>query len=882
MKLPLLERDAALAALARAAGGAVHGRGSVALVHGEAGIGKTSLVAALRDRLPDGVRMLVGCCDDLTTPRVLGPFRDLVGSVGAALTHALRGEVDLDELLLELRTELGAAGGATVLVVEDVHWADDATLDVLRYLSRRIGDMPVLLLLTFRDEELTPEHPVRLLLGHLASTVDAGRLHRLPLEPLSPRAVRALSRCGDDGAEQLHAVTAGNPFFLGELLAERGGDGGLPPTVVDAVLARVSKLPPAVRRCLEALSVIPAGAERGLAEALLGDGMRSLAVAEERGLLTVTSRRISFRHEVSRRAIADTLPVTRSAELNRRVLTTLSEAEEADLSRLVHHAVLAGDRAAVARYGPRAAREAARLGAHREAAAFYRSVLEDGARFEPAERATLLEEYARECHTVGDGPTAVTAQRLAVELHRTLADKPALGTGLHKLSSMYWWTGWRAEAEQAAEEAVATLEGSGEPSQLVRAHNHRTQLLVLADHHAEAAASAERAVALARNLDAPDLLAHALSSLGCARWALGRRAEGRALLEESLRYAESVGETGPICEVRLLLAWRLLDDLRPREALALMDEAAALAEASEHLAMLGHIELTRATAHFALGAWDEAMATVASDRFGDIPQTHGGFLAVQGWIRVRRGEEDGEELLRRALALAEPTGEWQRIGPLVIALTEAAWLRGDDAAARARATAAYEHVRRTGCRLPLATLTYWLARTGGSAGTGPAHDPDHPYVLQATGRGQEAAALWKEAGLVYEYASALVDGDRPEDLLTALPLLDELGARPLARRVRARLRAHGVTRVPRGPAPATRGNPAGLTRRQAEVARLLGRGLTNAQIADRLVLSVRTVDNHVAAVLDKLGLRTRRDVRRRVEELNLPADGPGRAPGPAG
>ncbi|MBT3150426.1 AAA family ATPase [Streptomyces sp. CHD11] len=868
MKLPLLEREAALATLAQAVEGAVQGCGSVALVHGEAGIGKSSVVAALRDRLPDGVRMLAGCCDDLTTPRVLGPFRDMVGSVGTALTSALRGGVDLEELLLELRTELSAAGHATVLVVEDVHWADDATLDVLRYLSRRVGDLPVLLLLTYRDEELSSDHPVRLLLGQVASAVDAERLHRLPLEPLSPNAVRTLSDCGDQEAKQLHSITAGNPFFLGELLAERGAE-ELPPTVVDAVLARVYRLPLPVRHCLEALSVIPTAVERPLAEALLGDAVQSLTVAEERGIIIVTPRQISFRHEVSRRAIADALPVTRLAEYNRRVLTTLSTAEHADLSRLVHHAVMAGDQVAVARFGPPAAREAARLGAHREAAAFYRSVLEDHALFTPAERATLLEEYAWECHTVGDGPTAVTAQEDATELYRGLADKPALGAGLHKLSSMYWWSGRRAAAEQAAQEAVETLEGTGDQILLVHARNHQTQLQVLADHHAEAAVSAERAVGLARHLNAPGLLAHALSNLGCARWSLGQRSEGRELLEESLRVALSVGETAQICHLYLTLAWRLLDDLLLREAHQLLDEAATLAEASEHLALLGHIELTRASAQMALGSWDEAVRTVSSDRFGAAPQTRGGLLAIQGWVRIRRGEEGGEELLERALAMAEPTGEWQRIGPLMTALTEAAWLRGDSEAARRYATAAYEPMRRTGCRLPTATMTYWLAKCGIPPDPDDTADPEHPHVLQATGRWQEAAAAWKEAGLVYEYATALVDSDRPEELLTALNILDELRAKPLARMVRARLRARGVSQVPRGPAPTTRRNPAGLTRRQVEVTRLVGQGLTNAQIADRLVLSVRTVDNHVAAVLEKLEVRTRRDVRQRAAELNL-------------
>ena len=132
---------------------------------GEAGIGKSSLVEALRSHLPAEGRMLVGYCDDLATPRTLGPFRDLVGSVGTEFSRAVADGSERDRVLTALRAELTWPEHPTVLVIEDVHWADDATLDALRYLIRRIADLPAVLVLTYRDDELNREHPLHGLLG---------------------------------------------------------------------------------------------------------------------------------------------------------------------------------------------------------------------------------------------------------------------------------------------------------------------------------------------------------------------------------------------------------------------------------------------------------------------------------------------------------------------------------------------------------------------------------------------------------------------------------------------------------------------------------------------------------------------------------------------
>src|SRR5256886_8166735 len=299
----MVERERELAELGAAAREAKAGDGSVVLIAGEAGIGKSSLVDAVRSVLPAEGRLLVGYCDDLATPRVLGPRGDLAGGVGTGLTQALESG-DGGRVIDALRAELDWPEHPTVLVVEDVHWADEATLDVLRFLVRRIAGLPVVLVLTYRDDEVTRDHPLQQLLG-LASGLP--RLRRLPLARLSAAAVRRLGAHTGLDPDRVFAVTAGNPFFVAEVLAS-GDVGGVPPTISAAVRARLRDLDAATLDSLEQLAVVPSAVERWLVDAVVPGGLAALAAAERRGVLTVAPSRIAFRHELMRRAIADSMP----------------------------------------------------------------------------------------------------------------------------------------------------------------------------------------------------------------------------------------------------------------------------------------------------------------------------------------------------------------------------------------------------------------------------------------------------------------------------------------------------------------------------------------------------------------------------------------------
>ena len=863
MRRGILERDAELSVLTGAVREAADGHGSVVLVMGEAGIGKSSLVEALRSHLPAEGRMLVGYCDDLATPRTLGPFRDLVGSVGTELSRAVTDGSDRDRVLTALRTELTWPDHPTVLVIEDVHWADDATLDALRYLIRRIADLPAVLVLTYRDDELNREHPLHGLLGQ-ASRGD--HVRHLPLRRLSQQAVRQLSAGSPVDANDLFALTSGNPFFVHELLASAHGE-RVPPTIADAVLARVRSLDPATQDVLEQLAVVPSALDRWLVDALVpGSGpgaAAALAAAEERGLLSVSTRKIAFRHELTRRAIAGSVPAARLLALNQRVLAALIDHDGSDVSRIVHHAAQAGDQDAIIRYGPAAGRDAARAGAHREAVAHFGLVLEHEGRFAPGERAELLAQYAIECYTIGAIDKAVKAGQRAVEENRTLGDPRQLGACLRWLSRIWWMAGDRANAEQASREAISVLERAGDSRLLALALSNESQLCVLAYRFAESIEYGERAVALAREVGDAAITSHALTNIGFSRWLLGDPA-GQPVLDEALRVALEAGDVEDACRAYVNLVWILLDWFRLDEAERYLTAAMKLAEESEFFGILSYMQVERARLEFARGSWDEAVraAEGAVDAF--LPARCPA-LIVLGRVQARRGQPRAARLLSSAWKLAVQLDELQRLGPAAAARAEDAWLRGDHARVRDIATPVYAEARRLGDRVHQAELGYWLVKAGQPAETG----SGHPYALQAAGRWREAAAAWEAAGCRYEHAAAMAESPEPDDLLAALGILDELGATPLATLVRGRLRALGTTRIPRGPRGETRVNPAGLTARQVEVLRLLGLGYTNAQIASQLVVSVRTIDSHVAAVLAKLGAASRREAAASAAELGV-------------
>ena len=859
----LLERDRELAELRSAARDAALGRGRVVLLHGEAGIGKTSLVNALRADPPAGVRVLLGSCDAMSTPRPLGPLRDLATAVGPRLGDALRSG-DREEVFTALRDELSDASG-TVLVIEDVHWADEATLDALRFLARRVDDLPAVLILTYRDE-LDRDHPLSRVLGDLGH---GDRVGRIAPGRLSSGAVDALTAGSGLDAGRVFTMTEGNPYFVSELVAS-ADESGVPPTVVDAVTGRLRRLDPATQDHVEQLAVVPSVIDHALLARLVPGGAGALRAAEEGGLLTVDAEGVRFRHELTRRAIVDALPASRRIELERRVLEELLASGVADPARLVHHALAAGDVDAVVAWAPRAARDAAASGAHRQSAAHFRTVLDHSDRYEPAELADLSEEFAIEAYTIGSPLDAVDAQLGVVELRRQLGDSLRLGASLRWLSRFHWFGGHRADAEAAARDASAVLADAGDQSLLAMALSNEAQLALLAHQTAQAIELSERAIAIAREIGDLRVLSHALNNHGTALMYRGDDA-GIGELLEAADAALAVDDIEDAARASVNLVWGLLDDYRLTLADEHLTRALDLTERAEFIAFATYQRMEQARLDLARARWDDALANVEPPP--GVPHARCVALTVAGTVHVRRGDDGGGDALDEARRLADELDELQRRGPVAAARAEAALLRGDVDAARAIARPEFDEAMRLDGRALRAELAYLLRRAGDDVEV-EADDP-HPFAVQARGDWRRAAELWRDAGSPYHEAAALAESPDDDDRLAALAMLDRIGAVPLARRVRADLRDRGVRGIPHAPSTVTRNNPAGLTDRQVDTLELLAEGLTNAEIADRLVVSVRTVDSHVAAVLAKLGVSTRQDAVRRAAELGMPSPSAG-------
>src|SRR3954454_11547655 len=530
----LLERQAELQMLGTAVGRAATGRGSAVLVLGEAGIGKTSLVHAFLAEIAGQARILAGACEDLLTPRALGPLRDAARSApGGPLAAAPSPSADPDLVFAAVADELAAPPSPAVLVIEDAHWADGATLDVLRYLGTRVQNLPAVLLLTYRDDTLARDHPRRGVLGVLGSAAAT----RLRLTPLTAQAVHDLAASTSLNAAELFRLTNGNPFFVSEVLANPAAV--VPPTVVDAVLAPGRTLSPFAQAALDRLAVIPAGAEVDLVRVLVGD-LAPVAEAERAGVVEVRKDVVAFRHELARRAVTESLPASVRLELNADVLCALLTGPDCDPFRALHHAVEAGDDDAVLTHGEAAAREAVRVGAHRQAASCFAQVLARGHRLTTARRAALGEAYSWALSNSNQLHFAVAAAATAAELWQQDGDDTRLVRALVTLSRQQWLTERTAAARTSAERAFELARPLGDSYQNALATLNLGGLLVLNDQEADGLPYLDEALAMAGRCGADSVAALCRNYRGSALLQLGDLS-GHDELRRSMAQATELG-----------------------------------------------------------------------------------------------------------------------------------------------------------------------------------------------------------------------------------------------------------------------------------------------------------------------------------------------------
>jgi DNA-binding CsgD family transcriptional regulator len=854
----LLERERELemlrVAVRQAAAG---GQGAGFALTGDSGAGKSALVEAVCAEAGD-LRVLRGHCDPLNTPRPLGPFRDLAVPGLEDIGHAdvLLSEV-CEQVYAALRTE------PTVLVVEDLHWVDAASVDVLRFLARRVESMPLVLLMTYRDLEIDPRHSARVLLGDVAA-LDG--LSTLALRPLTVDGVKHLVHGTGLDAERVHAVTGGNPFFVTAVTREP--DLPMPGSVRDAVLARTADVSQADFEVLQLVATAPDRLNDRVLP-LLDVDLPTLRRLDETALLTRTNDGIVFRHELARLAVESTVPPGGGSRLHARLLDALEQVEPREPAVLSHHAVLARDPARAAAYAREAAAEAIRAGAHSEAAAFFETALEHLDDVAPGERAELLLALSYQQYMTSRLAEALDNARATFSLWQEAGDEAGLA-GAHAAVAIYeYYNARRRQAEDHLERAASIATGAG--SRLAFGHARTTRAYL-------AYMRSDVALALDCLRDADDVIEEQPEAflelrgrvIDDANALATGDGEARTRLFDHMEAARAQGFDELASTVYSNLANLDVEHGRYRAAERVLAESLPFTFERD-IPICRHWQTgVRTRLQFVKGHWNAALEDASSvlDARGMPFATLWPHL-VRALVPLRRGDEAQLSEVEDAWSLAERLDEPLRRLAVLAALAEVAWMTDRPDPRVSELAVAQLPVLGTapGADWAAGNLAVWLRRLDLPVDLPPHVAEPFRHVLE--GRYADAASWWHLAGDPFDEAMAWTDSPDAEDRIRGVTQLDKLGAVGTADRLRVVLRQEGLTTVPQRPRESTRANHGGLTNRQLDVARLVARGLSNNEIAGRLYISPKTADHHVSAILAKLGLPNRRAVVVQADELGL-------------
>jgi DNA-binding CsgD family transcriptional regulator/tetratricopeptide (TPR) repeat protein len=853
----LLERATPWAAMEQALHAARQGRGRLLSLEGEAGIGKTSLALAFVEAKRSEARTYVGGCEHLATPEPLGPLHDIARESRGRFVIAGGGPFAIFESLLRL---LNGGRGPALLLIEDIHWADDSTLDFLRFLVRRIRSAPILAVVTFRNDEATSGTR----LAALCADFPRDAHERLVLAPLSMEGVTALATRAGKAAREIYEATGGNPFHVTEFLATGGA--GVPLSVRDATLTRAGGLSEQARRVLDCASIFPRRIDEEALRTLCSDG-DDAGVREclRHGMLAVDGDALAFRHELARRAVEAALPPLRRRELHRAALDLLKSRTHTSAAQLAHHAERAGEIQDLVTFSVAAAAQAAQVGAQRQAVSHLARAIENGVSLPDGERADLLVRQAEAGELSGTFDIALLAIHEAIRLLRGGVDHLALGNALRIAARLHWFVGEITSSESAAQEALDILRAYPETWQYAQMLSGQSQIDMLRGRTNAAIEHGEAAMAIADRLGRSDIYAHALTNVVTVR-CRPRVREG--LSEFDLAIAEVRRRQEPdflprMCSNRLYVMAHERIHTRFFEYLR---EGLSAAAARDNAPLETYMRGSHALVLFDLGRLQEALAEAESAL--QVQQLRGTPLftaqIVLSRARVRLGLPEGQALTE-ARAIPAATSDVTRMTPIAIADAEAEWLGLKRTGVREQLRAALaadadqpEAVDRFYSPWTFAEPALWLAILGEPV---PLDDERAAYLTSAhrshiAGDWAAAAQAWQELGCPYEQAIALSQcgetGQRE-----ALVIFDRIGAVPAARNLRRAMRASGIRSVPAGPRSARRNDAAGLTPRQREVLTLLANGSSNAEIGKRLGLSEKTVEHHVGAVLAALDAPSR-------------------------
>jgi len=851
--MELIERDDFLVLLNNGFRKAALGEGHCFFISGEAGMGKTSLVKAFLKQVENKSIEYTGACDSLFTPRPLAPLYDLALQIKQDWTDKIHSIVSRTELFARFVQRLTHQDKPVILVFEDIHWADEATLDFIKFFARRIGRAKCLFILTFRDDEISEQHPLRNVLGGLAPDT----FSRIQLTPLSLEAVHKLADEKGYDAENVYGITGGNPFYVNEILETYSP--GVPDNIKDSILSVYNRQEEKTKSAWQFLSVIPEGLELNRLTKVDPSWEEAIGNSLAKKILVIRNARIYFKHELYRRTIEGSLSPFKRIALNKCLLDLFLKTFEQDgeIERIVHYAKNANENDLVVQYAPVAAKQAASVGAHIESSKLFLTSIEYSDRKDTDNLVKLYEAYAYECYLTNQIKDAIIYQGKALKIWRDKDQVVQIGNSLRFLSRLWWFEGSRVQAEDYGRKAIEVLDKQPSSKEKAMAYSNMSQLKMLADQSEECVFWGEKAIALGKELDDPEILAHALINVGSALSTIpSSMSEGIVLLQQSLEIALKNSYHEHAARAYTAMGSNGVTMKDYGFAREILEEGIRYCEQRDLDSLKWYMMAWKARLNLETGHWDEAFASAGSllEKESLTPVIRIGALAVVATVKIRRGEEDALSLLLEAKAMAFKTMELQRIIPVLSALLEYEWITGKIFIEKDDLDQTIVMVGQLEKMVKKNKFYYWLRRARREYL--PLKERYKGYDITSLAMALEEADYWQKLGCPYEYALALTEGS-DDDKRKALVLLQQLGADTVYEKIKQEMRTSGIKKIPRGLQESTKVNPAKLTNRELDVLQLLKKGIQNKEIADTLFISPKTVDHHISSILFKLDANSR-------------------------
>jgi DNA-binding CsgD family transcriptional regulator len=847
------------------------GGGHIVLIDGEPGVGKTTLVDHFCHSAATRYPVFRSCCESLFSPHPFGPFEEILRQA-AQLTAQVETEHTLNPSIFQgVMALLKASQDPIILVIEDIHWADERSLDLIRFMARRLADSKCFLILTVRDHDLNSNEIVREMSGALGFH----QTTRLHLDPLSPESVDQMLGDYPGDRQELQVRSGGNPFYVEQMCAS--APDSAPASIRESVMGRLSKLSSSQRELCEVASVFPREIETHWLEHIASayePNSKQTAFCQDdidpivqAGILRWNAQRLEFSHEIMRSALEEALPPMRRRALHKQALAAKMADLDAPKAHLVHHAENAGQIDVVLKLTLQAATQAQNNGALREAAKYYVVALKYLDHADPEIQAKILTGWGVSSSLTGE-PSHEAIQALLKALEICSSDGKVLAASaiLRRLSMVYMFNGDVKAATQMAGQAVQILEQefSVRPSHLLGlAYAQAAFCSMVHSDRIQTQAWADKALHVAASLTDEIVLAHTLVNLGSALFRAGAP-NGKSMLSEGLRLSLKNH-----CIESALIAYLNLGEVLISQY-ALSEARETLQQGLEFAQETGMLQYYFVGLLCQVNALSGDLASSHDYALTQLEAADAGLSAV-GWpllqayglasSRLNTGE--ATKLLEQSLALSLELNLPRFVLPSALSLVEHYWLQSNVDAARSSLLKAWNHQGREENPWMIGALHLWNSRLANPIGLSISASRQavttQPHRLELDGKIDEAAQAWNALSASFEAGLCLLLKNDVTALLEADKIFLQLGVK--SANAPAKRGQYGAGKI----------NPDGLSTREQQILKLMLGGLSNALIAKQLHRSERTVEHHVSSILSKCGARNRADILLasfKVKEVN--------------